>query len=245
MIESQIILGDFYEELPKIRTKTVDMILTDLPYNVTQNKWEVKLDLIRMWDLFHHVLKDDGVVVLTSQQPFTTDLIQSNRKEFKYDLVWNKKLKSGHLNAKKMPLRIHESILVFYKNQCCYNPQKEIGEKSHSIGKAQFHKTNNGYGEHYYVDNSEEYGNLKYPSSIIEFQKPHPSSSLHPTQKPVKLFEYLIKTYTNEGDIVLDCCAGSGTTAKACINTNRNYICIEKEPQYTDIILQRVNGGQS
>ena len=236
-----IIQGDFYEELPKIQMNTADMILADLPYNVTQNKWETELDLKLMWDLFNHVLKDNGVIVLTSQQPFTTDLIQSNRSNFKYELIWNKKLKSGHLNAKIMPLRIHESILIFYSGKSCYNPQNEIGQKSHSIGNAKEPKTNSGYGKHKYVDNSEKLGNMKYPVSIIEFQKPHPSKSIHPTQKPIELFEWLIKTYSNEGDIVLDCCAGSGTTAIACINTNRNYICIEKEEKYYNIIKERIN----
>lgn len=233
-----VIHGDFYEELRKIRTKTADMILTDLPYNTTQNEWDNKINLREMWDLFHHVLKDNGVVVLTSQQPFTTDLIQSNRKEFKYDLVWNKKLKSGHLNAKKMPLRIHESILIFYKENSCYNPQKQKGIKNH-INKKRDSIEKSSYGMHQHVDNSEELGDQKYPSSIIEFQKPHPSNSLHPTQKPVELFEYLIKTYSNEGDTILDCCAGSGTTAEACLNTNRNYICIEKEKKYIEVIHQR------
>lgn len=239
-MDDQVILGDFYDELPKIRTKIVNMILTDLPYNMTQNKWDEKINLREMWDLFHHVLKDSGVVVLTSQQPFTTDLIQSNRKEFKYDLIWNKKLKSGHLNAKKQPLRIHESILIFYQKNSCYNPQMTKGKKNHAIGNTKTPNINNNYGKHDSVDNSEELGDLKYPTSIIEFQKPHPSKSLHPTQKPVELFEYLIKTYSNEGDVILDCCAGSGTTGVACKNLNRNYILIEKEKKYIDIIKTRL-----
>jgi site-specific DNA-methyltransferase (adenine-specific) len=160
---------------------------------------------------------------------------------FKYDLVWNKILTSGFLNAKRQPLRLHEQIAIFYKKQPTYNPQMEVGEPSHSKGNKYKEKdvTNNNYGKINAVETDSE-SNLKYPKSIITFQKPHPSKALHRTEKSVECIEYLIKTYTNEGEVVLDNCAGSFTTAIACLNMNRKFICIEKDEKYFEIGKNRI-----
>ena len=241
---NQIIHGDFFEELSKIRVNTVDMILTDLPYNITNNSWESDLDFKSMWGLFHHVLKDNGVICLTAMQPFTSKLVSSNFKEFKYELIWDKILKTGNLNAKIQPLRVHESILIFGKSKGTYNPQKHEGQQNHSNTEGGLIKTTS-YGKSHHVNDRETLGTLKYPESIIRTQKVHPSKTIHPTQKPVPLFEYLIKTYSNEGETILDCCAGSGTTDVACINTDRSYICIEKEEKYIDVINNRLKGMNS
>jgi site-specific DNA-methyltransferase (adenine-specific) len=234
-----IINGDFYEELLKIRMNTVDMILTDLPYNTTKLEWDNELDLKKMWDLFNHVLKDNGVVVMTSIQPFTTQLINSNPKQFKQMLVWLKTRPSNVFNAKKMFMNWHEDILVFYNELPTFNPQMVKGEaykKIHHLQereKGVYNKTGEKDGHV-----SESKGE-RYPKTVLEFSNPN-HNTVHPTQKPVELFEYLIKTYSNEGDTILDCCAGSGTTGEACKNTNREYTLIEKEEKYYEIIKERL-----
>ena len=236
----EILHGDFFEELPKIRVNTADMILTDLPYNITQNSWESDLDLREMWNLFHHVLKDTGVICLTASQPFTSKLVSSNLKEYQHEWIWHKDKGSNFMNLIREPFKEHESVLVFSKGNWTYNPIKQDRAWSKKVTIAM-----SGTGA-----SSPNYGTIntkarhvldaqRGPSSIQKFNK---DKGLHPTQKPVKLFEYLIKTYSNEGETILDCCAGSGTTAIACINTKRNYICIEKEEKYYDIINERLKG---
>ena len=235
---SQIIHGDFFEELPKIRVNTAGMILTDLPYNITANSWECDLDLREMWNLFHHVLKDTGVICLTAVQPFTSKLVLSNLKEYKHEWIWHKDRGSNFMNTVREPMKEHESVLVFSKGNWVYNMIKQDRAESKQ-GKRNLSGTNAGstnYGkfktrDRYVLDEK------RVPSSVQKFNH---NTGLHPTQKPVKLFEYLIKTYSNEGETILDCCAGSGTAAMACINTNRNYICIEKEEKYYAIINDRI-----
>jgi len=238
-MKNKIICGDCLEVMKDIPDKSIDMILCDLPYGTTACKWDTIIPFEPLWEQYKRIIKDNGAIVLTASQPFTSALVMSNIKMFKYDLTWDKQLTSGFLNANRMPLRSHEDILVFYYKQPTYNPQKVKGNKNHSKGKMTS-ETNNDYGKYGKIDNTEILGDMKHPKSIISFEKPHPSKSIHPTQKPVALFEYLIKTYTNEGDLVLDNCAGSGTTGVACINLNRNYILIEKEPKYVDIIRERL-----
>jgi site-specific DNA-methyltransferase (adenine-specific) len=238
--KNQVICGDFYDELLKVQMKSVDMILTDLPYNITQNKWETELDLRKMWDLFHHVLKDTGVICLTSVQPFTSKLVMSNPNEFKHEWIWEKDGGSNFANTVREPMKEHESVLIFSKGKWTYNPikQERIGSRKGKTTKSQYKTKTENYGK--FVDNdSVDVNELRVPRSIQRFTR---ERGLHPTQKPTLLFEYLINTYTNENDTVLDCCAGSGTTAIACLNTNRNYICIEKEPKYYDIIKERIEG---
>ena len=227
-----------------IPDKSVDMILTDLPYEVTQNFWDSMLPLEELWSEYKRVIKPNGAIVLTAQQPFTTDLIVSNRKDFRYSLVWNKMASTGFLNANVMPLREHEDILVFYKSPPTYNPQKTRGNKNHSKRIVDRKQTTN-YGKYAEVDNSEILGEWKYPTSIISIPKVHPSKCLHPNEKPVPLMESLIRTYTNEGDMVLDNCMGSGTTAVACIATRRNFIGFELDPEYHRIATERIANVQA
>ena len=237
-----IIQGDFYEELPKIRMNTVDMILTDLPYNITSNSWETELDLRKMWDLFHHVLKDNGIICLTAVQPFTSKLVMSNLNEFKHEWIWEKDAGSNFANTVREPMKEHESVLIFSKGKWTYNPIKEerIGSRKGKETKSIYKTNSENYRKFNKVINAVN-SELRVPRSIQRFNR---ERGLHPTQKPISLFEYLIKTYTNEGDTVLDCCAGSGTTLVSCKNTNRNSICIEKEEKYIRLITERGKGNE-
>lgn len=244
----RLIHGDFYEELPKIRMKTVDLILTDLPYNITSNKWETELDLRKMWDLVHHVLKDNGVFITTANQPFSSKLVMSNLSEFKHEWIWIKNRGGNFANTVREPMKEHESILVFSKGKWTYNKQMQprTGAGLERVKyNVKFESKTTNYRK-FEGRNQNQLSELRVPSSWQKFNTD--TSKLHPTIKPVELFEYLIKTYTNECDTVLDCCAGSGTTAEACVNTNRNYICIEKEEKYFDIMIERLTflaGGKS
>ncbi len=208
----------------------------------TQNSWDSLIDLNLLWPEYERIIKNNGAIVLTSIQPFTSILVTSNLKLFRYEYIWEKNKSTGFLNAKKMPLRNHESILIFYKELSVYNPQKTSG-----------HKPVNSYTKN--TSDGSNYGKTKigicgggqtdrYPKSILKFKVVNNDNSggdrLHPTQKPVPLFEYLIKTYTNEGDVVLDNCIGSGTTAVSCINLNRKFIGIEKEEKYVDSACERI-----
>lgn len=225
-----------------IPDKSVDMILCDLPYEKTKNAWDKALPFDLLWRQYNRIIKDNGAIVLFGQDKFTAKMMLSNEKMHRYNLIWDKVLPSGFLNAKKQPLRKHEDIMVFYKKPPTYNPQMTKGAKCHSKGKA-VGKMNNdilnndNYGDFKIVETE---GNMKYPQSIFTFAKPHPSVALHPTQKPVPLLEYLIKTYTNEGETVLDNCMGSGSTGVACINTNRNFIGIELDENYYQIAQSRL-----
>lgn len=236
--QSRVIHGDCLDLLPYTGTHSIDMILSDLPYGVTTNPDDKLIDLEKLWVQFKRVIKPNGVIALTSQFPFTADLFNSNPSWFRYDIIWDKVIPTGFLNANRMPLRSHEIILIFYLNLPYYNPQFTEGEKSHSKGSMKLN-TNNNYSDFNRIDKTEEQGNKKYPKSILSFQRPHIKKE-HPTQKPVELFEYLIKTFTKEGDTVLDCCAGSGTTGIACERTNRNYILMEKDRDYYNIILSHL-----
>lgn len=228
--------------MQRIPSGSVDMVLCDLPQRITQNKWDTIIAFEPMWEQYLRIVKDNGAIVLFANGMFTADLMQSNRKLWKYNLVWDKVLTSGFLNANKMPLRQHEDICVFYRKQPTYNPQKTVGKsKNHSKGKMlPVDDAGSNYGFAMRVDNAETLGNLKHPTSIQRFSKPHPSVSQHPTQKSLDHYESLIRTYTNPGDTVLDNCMGSGTTAVACVNTGRNYIGFELDKGYYDIINERL-----
>lgn len=236
---NKIYYGDCLEIMPRIEDKSVNLILCDLPYGITQNKEDKIIPLDKLWNQYERILKKRGIIVLTSQFPFTIDLINSNREWFKYDLVWDKRISTGFLNANKMPLRVHEQLLVFYDKLGTYNPQKTIGNKSHSIGKTKIHEQNN-YGKCGRVDNKDLLGNLKHPTSIIQIQKLHSSKTLHRTEKPVELANWIIKTYSNEGDLVLDNCIGVGWTAVSCIKNKRNFIGIEKDEGFVKIANERL-----
>jgi len=227
--------GNCFDYLPLLEDKSIDMILCDLPYGTTDCKWDTPLPLDELWVEYKRVIKDNGAIVLTASQPFTTRLISSNYDMFRYEWIWNKKIPSGMTYAKFQPMRQHEHILIFSLDSTVYNPQmikREFPIKGGGMSKGE--TTNNQNKKALKKTYS-----YKNPITILKFDKIR-KDSLHPTQKPVALFEYLIKTYTNENDLVLDNCAGSGTTGVACENLNRNSIMMEKEPEYCQIIKDRM-----
>ena len=239
MMLNTVINGDCLDIMSMIDDESIDMVLCDLPYGVTKNKWDSVIDLELLWKQYSRIIKRNGVIILFGQDKFSAKLMLSNTKMHRYNLIWEKTTPTGHLNAKRMPMRSHEDILIFYKKLPTYNPIKTTGHKrkvSSSEHKRNSKKTTN-YGVHDLTgyDSTE-----RYPKSILKFSTDKQKEALHCTQKPVALCEYLIKTYSNEGDLILDNTAGSGTTAIACINTNRNYIMIEKEKEYFDIIEKRI-----
>ena len=239
---NKVLHGDCLELMKYIPDGSVDMILCDLPYGTTQCKWDTIIPFDKLWEQYERIIKPNGAIVLTGAEPFSSLLRTSNLKIYKYDWVWDKVKGTGYLNAKKQPMRNHEIVSVFYKEQCIYNPQKTFGHnKKVSFRKKELQAEVYGKTNKDYQYESTE----RYPRSIQVFSTDTQNSSLHPTQKPVALNEYLIKTYTNEGDTVLDNCAGSGTTAIACLNSNRKYILMEKEGGYFEIINKRISDWHS
>lgn len=225
--------------MQRIPAKSVDAIICDLPYGTTKNAWDVVIPFDALWERYERMIKDNGAIILFGQGTFAYKLALSNEKLFRYDLIWSKKGKAtGFLNANKMPLRSHESILLFYKKLPTYNPQKTEGVGGgHSRGKGD-KITNNCYGKFdNQVYSSPTEG--KHPLSILEFPSVHPP--VHPTQKSDLLIEWLIKSYTNEGDTVLDNTMGSGTTGVACVNTDRNFIGFELDKTYFEIAKNRID----
>lgn len=227
-----LIEGDCLEVMADLPAQSVDMVLCDLPYGTTQNKWDTVIPFARLWAAYNRVCA--GPVVLTASQPFTSALVMSNVNQFKYAWVWEKSAATGHLNAKRMPMKKHEDILVF--RQGPYNPQG-----LQPLGKVVRRGSNGSNFGASGRENFQEYTN--YPRSILSFASD--TAIVHPTQKPVALMEYLIRTYTNEGDTVLDNCMGSGTTGVACANTGRKFIGIEKDPAYFDIACERIERAYS
>lgn len=244
MNKQEIWHGDCLELMTNIENNSIDMILCDLPYEVTsRQKWDVIIPFGKLWEQYDRIIKNNGVIVLTATEPFRTKLICSNFDDFKYDLIWKKNKSTNFLNAKKQPLRNHESILVFYKEQPTYNPQKTTGHKPvNSYTKSKGEKESLVYGKTKIFSGGGS--TERYPISVVSFDVVNNDSpdKYHSAQKPVELLEYLIKTYTNEGDIILDNCAGSGSTLVAAKNTNRQFIGIEKEKDYYDIIVNRLAG---
>jgi site-specific DNA-methyltransferase (adenine-specific) len=222
---------DCLEGMKDIDDKSIDMILCDLPYGTTACKWDTVIPFEPLWGQYERIIKDNGAIVLTASQPFTTVLINSNIKRFRYSWIWEKEQGVNFLMAKKQPLKVHEDICVFSKKQTVYNPQMTEG-KPYISGKGDSGEVTGRVKKVQTKNNG-----TRYPRSVIQFKR---ETGLHPTQKPVELCEYLIKTYTNEGETVLDNCMGSGTTAVACINTNRNYIGFELDKQYCDIANERI-----
>lgn len=235
-LTNKVLHGDCIEWMKEIEDKSIDMILCDLPYGVTKrNKWDEVIPFDLLWREYKRIVKDNGAIVLTATQPFASNLVMSNPKMFKYEWIWEKSYITNVLNAKKQPVRNHEQILVFYKKQPTYNPQGvEIVNKLTRQGTSSTNYGTRSENNEYH----QEKGN--YPRSVQFISSKGEGKKVHPTQKPVKLFEYLIKTYTNEGETVLDNCIGSGTTAIACINTNRNFIGIEQEWDYCEIANKRI-----
>ena len=223
--------------MKNIPDKSIDMILCDLPYGTTHNKWDNVIPMEPLWEQYNRIIKDHGAIVLFSQMPFGASLIMSNPKMFRYEWIWEKNQAAGFLNAKKMPLRKHENILVFYKHLPTYNPQGliKLDEPIQEEGSANRNGKNYGVADKSFIRTHKN-----YPTDIITFSK---DAGYHPTQKPVDLLEYLIKTYTNEGDTVLDNCMGSGSTGVACVNTNRDFIGMELNEEYFKIACERIEGG--
>ena len=245
MNQIQIKQGDCLELMKEIPDKSIDMILCDLPYGTTKNKWDSVLPFDKMWEQYDRIIKENGCIALFADGMFMSDLMQSNKKLWRYNLVWDKELISGFLNANRMPLRSHEEICIFYKKLPTYNPQFTEGEPLHGMGTkfSQEKNKNNNYGNFDSCNNpsAKRTGDTKkYPKSIIKFPRPASCVMIHPTQKPVELLEWLIKTYTNENDLVLDNCMGSGSTGVACINTNRNFIGYELDEHYFQIAKERL-----
>lgn len=229
--------GDCLELMNDISDKSVDAIITDLPYGTTQAKWDVIIPFEPLWEQYKRIIKDNGAIVLFGTEPFSSHLRLSNLKNYKYDWIWDKVKGTGFLNAKRQPMRNHELISVFYKKQCTYNPQKTYGHKmKKSYRRKELQTEVYGQMKNDYTYESTE----RYPRSIQVFSTDTQNSSLHPTQKPVALIEYLIRTYTNEGELVLDSCAGSMTTGIAAINTNRKIICIENNKEIFEVGRNRV-----
>lgn len=229
--------GDCLELMKDIPDKSVDCIITDLPYGTTQCKWDTIIPFEPLWRQYNRIIKDNGAIVLFGTEPFSSHLRLSNLKNYKYDWIWDKVKGTGFLNAKRQPMRNHELISVFYKKQCTYNPQKTYGHKMKKSYRSKDLQTD-VYGE---MKNDYTYESTeRYPRSIQVFSTDTQNSSLHPTQKPVALIEYLIKTYTNDGELVFDSCMGSGTTGVACINTNRRFIGIELDNNYFEIAKERI-----
>lgn len=233
--------GDCLERMKEIPGGSVDMILCDLPYGTTACKWDSVIPFEPLWEQYRRIAKKNAAIVLTASQPFTSVLVSSNLKMFKYDWVWRKPKGTGHLNARKMPMRDKEDVLVFYAKQPTYNPQftegKPYKEKSGWKGTDGYE----GYGVDKRIGNDND--GKRYPKQVLEFGVVE-RGTVHPTQKPVALMEYLINTYTNEGDVVLDNCMGSGTTGVAAVNLNRKFIGIELDPDYFAIAERRINGAK-
>lgn len=251
MSEVKLIHGDCLTEMKLIPDASVDMILCDLPYGaLNKGNKHAQCDKIipfgPLWEQYERIIKDNGAIVLFAQGMFSAKLMMSNERLWRYNLIWDKVLTSGFLNAKKMPLRRHEDICVFYKNTPKYHPQMTEGEPLHGKGKSYKNKdlTNNCYGNISATEDVRKGCTEKYPTSILKFKKTHPSVSVHPTQKSVELCEWLIKTYTDEGETVLDNTMGSGSTGVACIRTNRKFIGIELNDEYFGIAQKRISQEQ-
>ena len=229
--------GDCLERMKEIASGTVDMILCDLPYGTTCCSWDAVIPFEPLWAEYERVIKQNGAIALFSAQPFTAVLACSNLKLFRYEWIWEKPNATGFLNAKKQPLRAHESILIFYKSQPTYNPQKTFGHERKTAKKKVIGSEH--YGKQLSVKDYDS--TERYPRSVQVFSSDKQKQALHPTQKPVSLCEYLIRTYTNAGELVLDSTMGSGTTGVACINTGRRFIGIEKDTSYFETAKTRLD----
>jgi len=234
----KLIHGECLEEMKNIPDGSVDAIICDPPYGTTACKWDSAIPFDAMWEQLHRIIKPNGAIVLFGSEPFSSALRMSNIKNYKYDWIWEKSKPSGHLNAKKQPMRKTETISAFYKKQCTYNPQGLIEGVFNNNRPSRAKKTKGDY-----VHGKErEIGLSKftnYPNNILEFSNPN-NKTVHPTQKPVDLMEYLIKTYTNEGETVLDFTMGSGSTGVACKNLGRSFIGIEQDEKYFNIAKERI-----
>ena len=242
--------GDCLDLMKSLEDKSVDLILCDLPYGTTKNKWDSVIDLELLWEQYNRIIKDRGAILLFAQTPFDKVLGVSNLENLRYEIIWQKTAPTGFLNAKKMPMKAHENILVFYKKLPTYNPQmtqghpRKVSSKKSRSESAKRHSEKSLKGESNYgvfANDIEGYDSTeRYPLSVQVFAKDQQKENYHPTQKPVALLEWLLKTYSNEGDLVLDNCMGSGSTGVACVNLNRNFIGMELTEQYFEIAKERI-----
>ena len=231
---------DMFDILHELDTDSIDLLLTDFPYGTLnkRSKWDTIIDYDSFWKEAYRICKINSAIISTAAQPFTSVLISSNYSDFKYTWIWEKSKASGYLNSKKQPLRAHEDIVVFYRKQCTYNPQMTNGvpyDKGTAVRDTEV------YGEQTKAVHVISKSGLRYPRSVQYFKTAESEGKYHPTQKPVSLMEYLINTYSNVNDIVLDPCMGSGTTGIACKNTGRQFIGIEKDPDYFKLAQTRIN----
>tara|TARA_Y100000813_G_scaffold139931_1_gene101564 strand:- start:88 stop:810 length:723 start_codon:yes stop_codon:yes gene_type:complete len=232
-------LGDCLDILPTLPDDSIDMVMVDLPYGTTACKWDSIIPLDFLWEQYNRICKKNAAMLFTSAQPFTTTLASSNINNFRYEWIWEKPQGTNPMNAKVMPLKSHENILVFYRSKPTYNPQMW-----YSTPYSGFSSDTSKIGEVYGNQQSKHRDNpegSRYPKTVLKFKQ---EKGLHPTQKPVGLMEYLIKTYTNEEDTVLDNTMGSGTTGVACVNCNRSFVGIEMDKKYYQISKERVNVGR-
>jgi site-specific DNA-methyltransferase (adenine-specific) len=242
MLLNNICLGDCLDLMSSIPDGSIDLILCDLPYGVTRNKLDVVIPFDILWRHYNRITKPKSAIILFAQDKFTAKLMLSNEENHRYNLIWKKgERTSGFLNAKRMPLRNHEDICVFYRKLPTYNPQFTKGKPLHGKGVSYLTKdnANNNYGEFDQLEDARKGSTQKYPKSILNFDRPHPP--IHPTQKPVALLEYLIKTYSNEGETILDNCCGVGSTCVAAKNAGRRFIGIEKESTYFELAKRRLD----
>lgn len=238
-----IFCGDCIDVMTRLPAGEVDMVLADVPYGQTRNAWDVPIPFDPMWQQLRRVAKPDAAIVLMAAQPFASKLVCSNLEDFRYDLIWSKNKPTGFLNAKKQPLRSHEHILVFYRSPPTYSPQMTTGHKPGNYARRVKHSSNYG------AQTPTEYGGSteRYPLSIVPMPiiNNDDPDKRHPTQKPIDLMGWLIRSYTERGQTILDFTAGAGTTAVAALREGRRFICIEKEPSYIEIIEDRVAAEQT
>jgi site-specific DNA-methyltransferase (adenine-specific) len=245
-VENKLYQGDCLKIMPTLTSQSVDLILCDLPYGTTACKWDVVIPFSLLWEEYLRIAKSKAAIVLTSSQPFTAALVMSKPELFRHEWVWRKERPTNFMLGKTAPMKYHENIVVFSKEAANYNPQLEPKPKENkrnnrprtALVEASYGQKGSEYDDRVVVGGVKDWN---YPSTIQYFSM---QRGLHPTQKPVALMEYLIKTYTNEGDTVLDNCMGSGTTGVACVNTGRNFIGIEKDPTYFEICKQRIAGAE-
>lgn len=230
-----LIRGEAIEEMSKLPDNSIDLIYTDLPYGTTNNKWDSIIPLEPMWEQFHRIAKPTTPIVLHASQPFTSLLVNSNLSNFKYEIIWYKTIASGQLNVKRQPLRIHESLLVFYRKQCLYNEQLTLGQPYDMVRSGKYSsQTYNKQGT------SEKHNDgFRHATSVVRISNPRIKGG-HPTQKPLELAEYVIKTFSKENDVILDCCMGVGTSGHAAFLLKRNFIGVELDECYFNIAKNRI-----
>jgi len=241
MVEIDLMQGDCMEILGDIPDKSIDMVCCDMPYGTTRCKWDSTLCLDTLWEHYGRICKDSSVIALFAQTPFDKVLGSSKIDWLRYEIIWEKPVATGFLNAKKMPLKAHENILIFYRSSPKYNPQMTHGHERKTANRE-------GVGSEIYgeaIKKTHYDSTSRYPRSVQKVSKGSASKGLHPTQKPVKLIEWLIKTYTDAGDTVLDNCMGSGTTGVACKNTRRNFLGIELDSNYYQTAVQRISNTKN